>query len=220
MAVVLPRTTEAAWLDPALTDPTAGCLRRWPVSLAVNRSEPAFVPPRHPARETMPVPGPRPASRRGDGSGRRGGAVPDHRQAGGTEAEARVEARVRRVVDERHERGVAVAVQAAPQQIAPDAAPLVVRAHAEVLHKATATPSEITRAAPTSAAPSQAETTKVELLSTSASRPSRRATCASRPSASSRVATCFWGIAPPSRMVTAPMPAPVAASDSPMCPAF
>ncbi len=47
----------------------------------------------------------------------------------------RVEARVRQVVDQRHEGGVAVTHQAAPQQVAPDATLLVVRAHAEVLHE-------------------------------------------------------------------------------------
>ncbi len=62
MPVVLPRTAEAAWLDPALTDPAAvlplllrpdaARLRRWPVSPAVNRSgasDPAFVRPLNPA---------------------------------------------------------------------------------------------------------------------------------------------------------------------------
>ncbi len=58
MPVVLPRTAEALWLDPALTDPNAvlpllrhpdaARLRRWPVSPAVNRSgvsDPAFTQP-------------------------------------------------------------------------------------------------------------------------------------------------------------------------------
>jgi putative SOS response-associated peptidase YedK len=62
MPVVLPRTAEAAWLDPGLTDPAAvlpllyhpdaARLRRWPVSPAVNRSgssDPAFVLPLNPA---------------------------------------------------------------------------------------------------------------------------------------------------------------------------
>ncbi len=62
MPVVLPRAAEAAWLDPALTDPVAvlplllhpdaARLRRWPVSPAVNRSgssDPAFVRPLNPA---------------------------------------------------------------------------------------------------------------------------------------------------------------------------
>jgi len=62
MPVVLPRTAEAAWLDPGLTNPAAvlpllhhpdaACLRRWPVSPAVNRSgssDPAFVRPLNPA---------------------------------------------------------------------------------------------------------------------------------------------------------------------------
>ncbi|HEU5367235.1 MAG TPA: SOS response-associated peptidase [Ktedonobacterales bacterium] len=62
MPAVLPRTAEAAWLDPGLTDPGAVLpflqhpdatrLRRWPVSPAVNRSghsEAHLVVPLNPA---------------------------------------------------------------------------------------------------------------------------------------------------------------------------
>lgn len=62
MPAVLPRAAEAAWLDPALTDPgavlpllshpDAARLRRWPVAPAVNRSgssDPAFLLPLNPA---------------------------------------------------------------------------------------------------------------------------------------------------------------------------
>lgn len=62
MPVVLPRAAEAAWLDPALTDPgavlpllghpDAARLRRWPVAPVVNRSghsDPALIQPLSPA---------------------------------------------------------------------------------------------------------------------------------------------------------------------------
>lgn len=62
MPAVLPRAAEAAWLDPAVTDPgavlpllvhpDAARLRRWPVAPAVNRagrSEAAFIQPLNPA---------------------------------------------------------------------------------------------------------------------------------------------------------------------------
>lgn len=62
MPVALPRAAEAAWLDPALTDPGAVLpllahpdaerLRRWPVTPAVNRSghsNPEFIAPLNPA---------------------------------------------------------------------------------------------------------------------------------------------------------------------------